>query len=160
MPPACFSPARSPRNADKSQLPSQRLLGRQTPGGVTPAASGTGAARGPVESPSPLHSQGLCSSFPEWLLDEVMRLRAREEAAGKRCWPGPSSPGTRLPGLRALPAQRLPRRGPRGLAGSRTLGRTLAAPLWGTGGPQTSVDWSAALALAGPWAQPRPAVSR
>lgn len=89
MPPACFSPARSLRNADKSQLPSQRLLGRQTPGGVTPAPSGTGAARGPVESPSPLHSQGLCSSFPEWLLDEVMRLRARGGGRGEALLAGP-----------------------------------------------------------------------
>lgn len=87
-----------------------------------------------MESPSPLHSQGLCSSFPEWLLDEVMRLRAREEAAGKRCWPGPSSPGTRLPGLRALPAQRLPKRGPRGPGGEQDSGPNAQQPRSGAPG--------------------------
>lgn len=135
MPSACFSPARSPRKADKSQLPSQRSLGRQTPGGVTPALVWhRRLPGGPVESPSPLLSQGLCSSFPEWLLDEVMRLGAREEAAGKRCWPGPSSPGTRLPGLRALPAQRLPNRGPRGPGGEQDSGPNARQPRSGAPG--------------------------
>lgn len=149
MVPATFSPARSPRKADKSQLPSQRSLGRQTPGGVTPALVWHWRLLGgPLESSSAPHSQGLCSSFPEWLPDEVMRLGAREEAAGKHCWPGPSSAGTWLPGLLVLPALMLPRWGPRRPGREQDSGPLNAwQPHPGAaGGPQTFTHL-----LASPW---------
>lgn len=139
MVPACFSPARSPRKADKSQLPSQRSLSRQTPGGVTPALVWHWRLPGgPLESSSPLHSQGLCSSFPEWLPDEVMRLGAREEASGKHCWPGPSPAGTWLPSFLVLPALMLPKWRPERPGGEQDSGPNVWQPHTGAaGGPQT-----------------------
>jgi hypothetical protein len=94
--PARCSLAWSPRKADKSHPPPS------TPQPLSSLSAGTGGVTpalvwllrlpgGPWKAPLHSHSQGLCSSFPEWLPDEVMQLRASgEEAAGRPAGQAPA----------------------------------------------------------------------
>lgn len=148
--PACSSLARSPRKADKSQLPSQGSLGRQTPGGVMPALlwHGREAARGALGNLLPLPLPGALQLFPEWLPDEVMPLGAREEATGNAAGLAPvrlEGGCSRPPGLPALSCQ----------AGRGRRARELGSSLWGTRGDlrHPPISWPRPC---GPQTQPWP----